>query len=369
MLTKIKAALMVKPHEALRVELLDLEEPHKDEVMVKIAATGVCHSDISVHQAVLPSPLPVVLGHESAGTVVAVGLNVKNLTVGDRVVLSLLAQCGTCFYCSHNQPVLCESGQASMLRGTMADGTTRYRWRGQPVYHMTGLGTFSDRVVVPAGCAIRIPDSLPIEEAALLGCGVITGVGAAINTAKVTIGESVAVIGCGGVGLNAVQGARIGGATTIIAIDPRPDRLELAKKMGATHTIEPNKSLISQIRELTFGRGVDVALEVAGRQQTIDDAIRMTRRGGRVVIVSAPGKDVMVNIPAFGGLVMSEKTIQGSLYGSAHVQRDLARLVKLHQTGQLHLKELVTARFSLDQINDAINYCASEQGARALVLQ
>ncbi|MDB5861607.1 MAG: h16 [Ramlibacter sp.] len=364
-----KAALMVRPREPLQVELLDLEEPHADEVMVEIAATGVCHSDLSVHQAVLPSPLPVVLGHESAGTVVAIGPNVRDLAVGDRVVLSLLAQCGSCFYCSHNQPVLCESGQASMLRGTMADGTTRFSWKGQPVFHMTGLGTFAERVVVPAGCAVRIPADLPFEEAALLGCGVITGVGAAVNTAQVAVGEAVAVVGCGGVGLNAIQGARISGATTIIAIDPRPDRLALARQLGATHTLEPARNMVSQIRELTSGRGVDVALEVAGRQQTIDDAIRMTRRGGRVVIVSAPGKEVMVNIPAFGGLVMSEKTIRGSLYGSAHVKRDLARLVELYQSGQLHLKELVTARFPLDRINDAIAYCAAEQGARALVLQ
>ncbi|MDP3135120.1 MAG: Zn-dependent alcohol dehydrogenase [Burkholderiaceae bacterium] len=365
---KVKAAVMVQPREQLRIEELELEAPHADEVMVEIAATGVCHSDLSVYQGVLPTPLPVVLGHESAGTVVALGSHVTDLAIGDKVVLSLLAQCGKCFYCSHSQPVLCESGQASMLRSTLSDGTTRFRWNNAPVYHMTGLGTFAQRVVVPAASAMRLPESLPLTQAALLGCGVITGFGAAVNTAKVEVGECVAVLGCGGVGLNAIQGARISGASKIIAIDPREDRLALAQSLGATDVLTPGKGLIEKIRAMTEGRGVDVALEVAGRQQTIDDAIRMTRRGGRVVIVSAPGKDVVVNIPALGGLVMTEKSIRGSLYGSAHVRRDVARLLALYASGQLVLDKLVSATFDLDHINEAIEYCGAEQGARAIVI-
>ena len=365
---KVKAAVLLQTREKLQVEQLELEAPHANEVMVEIAATGVCHTDLSVYQAVLSSPLPVVLGHESSGTVTALGSNVTTLAVGDKVVLSLLAQCGTCFYCSHSQPVLCESGQTAMLRGTLSDGTTRFRWNGKPVYQLTGLGTFAQRVVVPAASAVRIPDSLPLTQAALLGCGVITGFGAAVNTAKVAVGESVAVLGCGGVGLNAVQGARISGASMIIAIDPHEDRLALAKSLGATHTLIPGKGLVDKIRAMTSGRGVEVALEVAGRQETIDDAIRMTRRGGRVVIVSAPGKDVMVNIPAFGGLVMTEKSIRGSLYGSAHVQRDVRRLISLYESGQLHLDKLVSATFSLDDINEAMAYCVSERGGRAIVI-
>ena len=366
MTIKVKAAVMVHARK-LQVELLELEEPRADEVMVEIAATGVCHSDLSVYQAVLPTPLPVVLGHESAGIIVGVGSTVRDLGLGDTVVLSLLAQCGNCFYCAHGQPVLCESGQPSMLRGTMTDGTTRFAWNGRPVFQMAGLGTFAQRVVVPATAVVRIPATLPLDQAALLGCGVMTGWGAAVNTAKVAAGEAVAVVGCGGVGLHAIQGARICGASAIFAIDPREDRLELARSLGATHLLAPGKGLVEKIRALTDGRGADVSLEVAGRQQSVDDAIRMTRRGGRVVIVSAPGKDVVVNIPAFGGLVLTEKTIRGSLYGSAHVRRDVSRLVDLFQSGQLRLDNLVSLTYPLEDVNEAMAHCATEQGGRAIV--
>jgi alcohol dehydrogenase/S-(hydroxymethyl)glutathione dehydrogenase/alcohol dehydrogenase len=363
---KVRVAVMVKARE-LQVELLDLEEPHDDEVMVEIAATGVCHSDLSVYQAVLPTPLPVILGHESAGTVVSVGAGVSGISVGDRVVLSLLAQCGKCFYCNNSQPVLCESGQPSMLRGTMSDGTTRFDWSGTPVFQMAGLGTFAQRVVVPATSVVPIPKTLPLEQAALLGCGVMTGWGAAVNTAKIDVGETVAVLGCGGVGLHAIQGARTSGASMIVAIDPRDDRLELARSLGATHLLQPGNGLVEKVRSLTGGRGVEVALEVAGRQQSIDDAIRMTRRGGRAVIVSAPSKDVVVNISAFGGLVLTEKTIRGSLYGSAHVRRDITRLVELYEAGKLQLDNLASVTYSLDQVNEAMAHCAAEQGGRAIV--
>jgi Zn-dependent alcohol dehydrogenase len=366
MTSKVKAAVMVSARE-IQVELLDLEEPHANEVMVEIAATGVCHSDLSVYQAVLPHPLPVILGHESAGVVVGIGSNVSGIDVGDTVVLSLLAQCGSCFYCTHGQPVLCESGQPSMLRGTMTDETTRFAWNGTPIFQMAGLGTFAQRVVVPATAVVRIPPTLPLDQAALLGCGVMTGWGAAVNTAKVAVGETVAVVGCGGVGLHAVQGARISGASTIIAIDPVEDRLELARSLGATHLVSPTKGLVEKIRALTEGRGVDVTLEVAGRQRSIDDAIRMTRRGGRVVIVSAPAKDVVINISAFGGLVLTEKTIRGSLYGSAHVRRDIGRLVDLFQSGQLRLDNLVSLTYPLEEINEAMAHCATEHGGRAIV--
>lgn len=364
--TKVHAAVMVQARE-LQVELLDLDEPHDNEVMVEIAATGVCHSDLSVYRAVLPTPLPVILGHESAGVVVGMGSHVSGLAIGDRVVLSLLAQCGNCFYCNHGQPVLCESGQPSMLQGTMSDGTTRFAWNGTAVFQMAGLGTLAQRVVVPASSVVPIPNSLPLEQAALLGCGVMTGWGAAVSTAKVEVGEAVAVLGCGGVGLHAVQGARVSGASMIIAIDPRPDRLELARSLGATHQLQPAPGLVEKVRALTGGRGVEVALEVAGRQQSIDDAIRMTRRGGRAVIVSAPGKDVVVNISAFGGLVLTEKTIRGSLYGSAHVRRDIARLVELYDAGKLQLANLASVIYSLDQVNEAMAHCAMEEGGRAIV--
>lgn len=256
---------------------------------------------------------------------------------------------------------------SGMLRGTFADGSTRFQLNGQPVFHMAGLGTFAQQVVVPSAAAVRIPNSIPIAQAALLGCGVLTGYGAVVNTARLEPGETVAVVGCGGVGLNAIQGARIGHASQIIAIDPREDRLALARELGATCALVPDETNVKIIRDMTGGRGVDVAIEVAGRQATIDDAIRMTRPGGRAVIVSAPDRSVLLNVPVFNGLVMTEKTIKGSLYGSSHVQSDVGHLASLFETGQLIHDKLVTASFDLDHINDAIAYCAAERGARAVV--
>ncbi|MEV7379578.1 Zn-dependent alcohol dehydrogenase [Streptomyces lydicus] len=362
------AAVLQSPHHPLLLTDVDLEPPSRGEVMVKIGATGVCHSDISVFNATLPNPVPVVLGHEGAGTVVQVGDGVTEVAPGDRVVLSWLAQCGTCFYCVHRQPQLCETAGVAFAKGALLDGTTRYRLNGQPVYQMAGLGTFSQRCVVPARAAVKIPDTIPFSSAALLGCGVLTGFGAAVNTAGIAVGDSVVVLGCGGVGLNAVQGARIAGARTIIAIDMHQERLELASRLGATEVLQPSDGVVRAVRALTGGRGADHVLEVVGRQETVRDAVKMTRRGGQVVLVGAAGDDVTLTVPAFTGVVMTGKTIRGSLYGSADIKRDVPRLVGLYESGQLKLDELVTETFEFSQVNDAVDYCASEKGARAVVV-
>lgn len=364
---KTQAAILTRPGEPVRILEIDLEPPRAGEILVAIGASGVCHSDLSVFTGRLPNPLPVVLGHEGAGTVVEVGEGVTDLVRGDRVVLSWLTQCGKCFFCEHEQPSLCDSGTAAMARGTMPDGTTRYRMDGAPVYHMAGLGTFSQHCVVPARAAVKLPAAMDLAPASLIGCGVLTGFGAATNTAKVALGESIAVIGCGGVGLNAIQGARISGASQIIAIDPSEERLAFARSVGATLTLQPGPELIRQVRKATEGRGVDAAIEVVGRQETVNDAIRMTRRGGRAVLVGAGPEDVVVNVPAFTGIVMTEKTIRGSLYGSAHVHREVKRLISLYERKLLKLDELVTETFAFPAINEALDYCASGRGARAVV--
>jgi alcohol dehydrogenase/S-(hydroxymethyl)glutathione dehydrogenase/alcohol dehydrogenase len=362
------AAVLHAPREELRITDVDLEPPRPGEVMVAIGATGVCHSDIAVRDGTLPNPMPVVLGHEGAGTVVEAGQGVIDVAPGDRVVLSWLAQCGECFYCAHRQPQLCETAGAAFAQGTLLDGTTRYSIGSRSVYQMAGVGTFAQRCVVPARAAIKIPDMVPLTSAALLGCGVLTGFGAAVNTAAVGVGDTVVVLGCGGVGLSAVQGARIAGAVTIIAIDLHSERLAMAAKLGATHTLLPAENAVRQVRELTGGRGADHVLEVAGRQETVRDAVRMARRGGQVVLVGAGSGDVQLTLPAFAGVVMTEKIIRGSLYGSSDVRRDIPRLVGLYEAGLLQLDELVTETFEFGRVNEAVDYCAAEKGARAVVV-
>ena len=362
------AAVLEAPRKPLTVTDIDVEPPRAGEVMVEVGASGVCHSDISVWNETLAHPVPLVLGHEAAGTVAEVGAGVTSVAPGDRVVLSWLAQCGTCFYCVARQPQLCEVAGVAFARGTLLDGTTRYRRDGQPLYQMAGLGTFTERCVVPEAAAVKIPDTIPLASAALIGCGVLTGFGAAVNTAGIRVGDTVAVLGCGGVGLSAVQGARIAGAGMIIAIDLHEERLAMAARLGATHTLQPSDTVAKEVRALTGGRGADHVLEVVGRQQTVRDAIRMTRRGGQVVLVGAAGDDVTVTLPAFSGVVMTEKVIRGSLYGSSDVRRDVPRLVSLYQSGLLKLDEMVTETFPFAQVNDAVEYCAAEKGARAVVV-
>lgn len=363
-----ESAVLEYPNQPLRITDVDLESPRVGEVKVQIGATGVCHSDISVYTAKLPNPMPVVLGHEGAGTIVEVGEGVKDLAVGDRVVLSWLAQCGECFYCVKGQPQLCEIAGVAFAKGSLLDGSTRYSRGGQDIYQMAGLGTFSRHCVVPARSAIKIPESIPLASAALIGCGVLTGWGAAVNTAGIGVGDIVAVLGCGGVGLNAIQGARMAGASTIIAVDMHDERLELAQTLGATHALKPTDSIAREVRALSGGRGVDVTLEVVGRQETVRDAVKMTRRGGQVVLVGAAGDDVLLSVPAFSGVVMTEKIIRGSLYGSSNVKRDVPRLVRLYESGQLKLDELVTEVFEFEKVNEAVDYCLSERGARAVMV-
>jgi NDMA-dependent alcohol dehydrogenase len=362
------AALLEEPHQPVKVVDLDLEPPRAGEVMVEIAATGVCHSDLSVADGSLGNPMPVVLGHEGAGTVVELGAGVTDLAVGDHVVLTWLAQCGECFYCVHGQAELCERAGMSFARSNLPDGTTRLSSRGAPVFQMAGLGTFARHCVVPARSAVRVPSVLPFESAALIGCAALTGFGAAVNTADIHAGDSVAVIGGGGVGLNTVQGARASGAARIIVIDPSAERREFARSVGATDTLPPSATVAQQVRDLTAGRGADVAFEVVGHADTIGLAVRMARRGGQVVLVGAARADVLLSVPAFNGIVMTGKKILGSLYGSANIRRDVPRLVDLYRAGILKLDELVTERFSLSQAAGAVEYCQQGRGVRGVVV-
>ncbi len=354
------------------LELLDdieVQAPRAGEIALRMAASGVCHSDLSMRDGVLPIPLPAVLGHEGAGVVTEVGPGVSRLTVGDHVVVSWVPQCGRCYYCGRGQAELCQEADAVLVSGGLLDGTPRMRHRGAPVFQMSGCGTFSTDTVIPATAAVAVSADVDLSLAALLACGVVTGVGAALNTARIAEGDVVAVVGCGGVGLNVVQGARIAGAGTIVAIDTRPAKLARAEALGATHVVDASRGdVVSAVMGLSGERGADVAFEVIGLASTIDQVVAMTRRGGQSVLVGIPPMDVMLSLPAMVGVVLAEKTIKGCWYGSANVHRDIPRLVELHRQGVLKLEELMSRRIGLDEVNDAFRAMTAGEVARSVIV-
>lgn len=364
-----KAAVLVATNQPLEVRTdVEVDEPHAGEVRVRMAASGVCHSDLSMQNGTLMTPTPIVLGHEGAGVIEAVGQGVGDLVVGDHVVISWVPQCGSCFFCLRGQPEICESTTSSVAFGTLLDGTTRLTSGGQPLHQMTAVGTFSELSVIPAISAIKIPADIDLTVAALIGCGVLTGVGAALNTAHIRSGDTVAVVGCGGVGLNVIQGAAIAGAGAIIAVDVHPAKLDLARTFGATAVVDASgRDPVSAVMELTGQRGADVAFEVIGLQQTIDQTIAMTRRGGQAILVGVPRMDVVVNVPAFFGVVLAEKTIRGCWYGSSDVARDVARIIGFYREGKLKLDELISRTIALEDVNEAFLALKGGEVARSVI--
>jgi len=331
---------------------LELDGPGPGEVRVRIAASGVCHSDLSLQDGTLPHPLPCVPGHEGAGTIVDVGAGVTELAEGDHVIISWVPPCGRCAFCLGGQPNLCSSlGLGSMPAPHLKLGE-------QMVFAGIGTATFAEETVLPAAAAIKIPDDVPFDVASLIGCGVMTGVGAAINTARVRPGSSVVVFGCGGVGINVIQGARIAGAAEIVAVDLIDQKLTWARQFGATHAVTPD-GLSATIAELTQGRGFDYAFEVIGRAETIRSAWDATRRGGTTVVVGAGRMDAQVSFSPFE-LFYSERALLGCVYGSADVRTDFDRLLRLWRQGQLDLEGLISERTDLAGINDA--FAAMQQG-------
>ena len=351
-----RAAVCTALGQPLEVMELELEPPRTGEITVRLGASGVCASDVSVLKGELPSPLPIVLGHEGAGVVTAVGGGVTSVAPGDHVVVTAMPQCGVCYRCTRGQPNLCEVGDSVLLSGALRDGTTRFTTSdGTGVAQMVASGTFAEEVVVSAISVVRIPADVPFGPASLLGCGVLTGFGAAVNAATIRPGHSVCVIGCGTVGLAAVQGARLAGAGTIVAVDLVPAKLDLARAVGATATVlAGGDDVVALVRRETTGRGVDVAIECVGAQATVDQAIAMTGKGGEVVFVGAGDRDTRVNVPQFRGLVGPAKTLTGVLFGSADIQRDVTRIVDAYRDGAFQLDPMVTHTFALKEINDAL---------------
>jgi Zn-dependent alcohol dehydrogenase len=364
-----KAAVLATIGQPLEVRTdVEIEAPHPGEVLVRMAASGVCHSDLSMQNGTMLTPTPIVLGHEGAGVVEEVGDGVDELAAGDHVVISWVPQCGSCYYCERGQPEICESTSLSVAMGCLLDGTTRLRSGGQALHQMAAAGTFSELSVIPAASAIKIPDDIDLSVAALIGCSVLTGVGAALNTAQIAPADTVAVVGCGGVGLNIIQGAVIAGAHQIIAVDVHQSKLELARTFGATAVVDAaQRDAVSAVMELTGQRGADVAFEVIGLQQTIDQTIAMTRRGGQAILVGVARMDAVVNVPAFFGVVLAEKTIRGCWYGGSHVRRDVARIIGYYREGRLKLDELISQRIALEQVNEAFEALKVGEVARSVI--
>jgi len=363
-----RAAVCVGLNEPLEIQDVDLEAPRTGEVLVRMGASGVCHSDLSIQNGTLKGSFPMVLGHEGAGVIEQVGDGVTDLAVGDHVVVSWVPQCGQCFFCKKGQGFLCEAGQMAMITGGLLDGTTRFSRDGEPIRQMACSGTFSEQAVIPAIGAVKIPDDVPLEIGALIGCGVLTGVGAALNTANIREGDTVAVVGCGGVGLNVIQGARIAGAAEIIAVDMLPTKLDMATEFGATTIVNASDGdPVGKVLELTQQRGVDVAFEVIGLKQTIEQTIMMTRRGGEAILVGVPRMEIMLELPAFFGVVLMSKTIKGCWYGSSNVQQDVPRLLEYYQRGELKLDELISRRIKVDEVNDAFSAMEAGEVARSVI--
>jgi S-(hydroxymethyl)glutathione dehydrogenase/alcohol dehydrogenase len=341
--------------------------PAAGEVRIKVGASGVCHSDLSVQNGTIPLPMPMVLGHEGAGTVVEVGEGVTQVQPGDHVVLSFVPNCQDCYFCNRGQGWLCEKSALAAMGGLL-DGTTRLTSQGAPLHQMAMLGTFGEEAIVPEISTVKIDSSVPLKVAALIGCGVLTGVGAALNTASIREGDTVAVIGCGGVGLNVIQGAEIAGAGEIVAIDTFDSKLEMARKFGATRTVKAGEDdAASVITAASGGRLADVTFEVIGLKDTIMQALSLTRNGGECVLVGVPRMDAILEIPAAFEFLYLNKSIKGCWYGSSNVHDDVPRLLELYQAGKLKLDELISREIDVSEVNEAFDAMQAGEVARSVI--
>jgi S-(hydroxymethyl)glutathione dehydrogenase/alcohol dehydrogenase len=357
----MRAAVYVGDPSSLAIEQLTPNPPGPRDVVVEIGASGVCHSDLSIMRGYAPVPPGMVLGHEGAGRVVEVGAEVSRVKKGDRVVASFVPACGACWYCLRDQSELCEREMdiSMQMRGMRPDGN--------PYFCMTGLGTFSDVMTVDESSLVKVETDLPDAQLALIGCGVTTGVGAALNTAHIKPGSSVAVLGCGGVGQAVIQGARIAGAGRIIAIDPQELKRKTALQVGATDVVDPSKGdPVGQVKELTGGRGADYAFEVIGLPETMVTTYNLARRGGEVIIVGMARFDSQFSLPAFG-IFFEQKTVKGSKYGSAQVRRDFPRFVDLIETGRLNISSMVSKTIKLEGVNDAFRAMEAGEVIRSVI--
>lgn len=372
---KIKAAVLretglLPPYATSRpltIETVDLAPPGPGEVLIKVVAAGLCHSDLSVINGDRPRPMPMALGHEAAGIVQELGAGVADLQIGDHVVVVFVPSCGLCAPCAEGRPALCEPGAAANGAGTLLSGARRISHIGSAVNHHLGCSVFAEYATVSRHSLVKIDPDVPLEEAALFGCAVLTGVGAVVNTAKVSMGASVAVIGLGGVGLAAVLGAYAAGARQIIAIDLADDKLAQALDLGATHVINASlPDVMEQVRALSGG-GVEYAFEFAGAIRALDLAYRITRRGGTTVTAGLPPSTSTWPLAAVS-LVAEERTLKGSYIGTCVPSRDVPRYISLYRQGRLPVDKLLTGRLKLDDINHGFDLLHEGKAVRQVVV-
>jgi S-(hydroxymethyl)glutathione dehydrogenase/alcohol dehydrogenase len=363
---EIRAAILWKAGEPLSVEAAQLDPPGPGEVLVEVKAAGVCHSDLHPARGDWKSRTPLVLGHEGAGIVREVGPGTNRLKEGDPVVFSWMPSCGQCAPCREGRPVLCDRLEQTTFRNKLPSGESRLHARGQDLHHFISTACFADYAVVHEAGAIAVPDGIPFDALAMLGCAAVTGLGAVRNAAHVRAGDRVVVIGAGGVGLNVVQGCALAGCEEIVAVDVRDEPLRLAREFGATQTLRFSDSVRDEVRTPTRGRGADVAFDTVGSPQTLAESLNLIRKGGTVVVTGLARTDGIANVPLFP-FVMQEKRLVGSVYGSGRPADDIPRLASLYQQGTLKLRELIARTYTLDQVNDALGALAGGAGARGII--
>jgi S-(hydroxymethyl)glutathione dehydrogenase/alcohol dehydrogenase len=364
---QITAAVVTEQGQPLSIETLDLADPGPGECLVEIKAAGVCHSDLHATSGDWPMTVPLVPGHEGAGVVRGVGAGVTRVAVGDHVVLCWAPACGVCAPCKEGTPLLCDRLEKTTYRNKLPWGGTRLTLRGVEVAPFLGTACFATHTVVPQEALVTVPREVPFAALAAVGCAVVTGVGAVSNAAQLPKGATVAVIGAGGVGVNVVQGAVLAEASTVIAVDREAGPLEVARRLGATHVVQPTGRTADAVRQLTDGRGAEYVFDTVGSPATLTDAVLSARKGGTVVITGLSRLDAQGTIRLYP-FVMQEKRVIGSVYGSGDPLHDIDRLVQLYRDGRLKLEELATRTYRLDQVNEALAALGRGDGGRGILL-
>jgi S-(hydroxymethyl)glutathione dehydrogenase/alcohol dehydrogenase len=359
----MKAAVMRANNAPLEIEDVDIDSPGPGEVLVKTVASGICHSDLHVIEGGLPMPPPCVLGHEPAGIVEEIGEGVTDVVPGDHVIGCITSWCGVCKFCTGGRPYLCPTQYA----GRPPEAKSRLSANGDPIMQFANLSSFAEKMLVPQRSLVKIRDDMPLDRASLIGCGVTTGLGAALKTVNIPAGASVAIIGCGGVGLSAVQGARITCAGKIIAVDAQPWKFDIATKLGATDCVDASTDdPVAAVQALTGG-GADFVFECIGLVPTVQQAVAMTGRGGTTVLVGVVPVTEMVPINA-ADLTLQEKNITGSYMGSNAFRFDMPKYIEFYLDGRLHLDEMISSRIKIEEVNDALDLMRKGEAARQVIM-